>query len=284
MKKEEYFLKLNRAIDFVENNINNKIELHALSEYAFSSLSHFHRIFFFMTGFTLKDYIRQRRLSNAAIQLLKTNKSIIDIAHEIQFETPESFNKAFKKMYQLSPSEFRKQKPEFPVMRKLELEESESIRKPDNISLNFVFLAEQKVIGFKTNTTLENKQQTIDIPNFFAAVMKNELLKTISNVIDRQKIFGIYSNMTDEETFDYTVGLLVDKNLKQPDNLSIHVLPEAEYARFTVSGGPQELESAWRYIYGHWMPTSGRSRQKGFDFEIYYPDKTDIYIPMTPQD
>lgn len=53
--------------------------------------------------------------------------------------------------------------------------------------------------------------------------------------------------------------------------------------RFTVQGTPNELENAWRYIYGIWFPISGRSRQKGLDFEIYYPDKTDIYIPMTPQ-
>lgn len=280
MKKEEYYLRLNRAIDFVEANLDKKIELHAVSEYAFSSLSHFHRIFYFMTGLTLKDYIRQRRLSNAAIQLLKSNKSVINIAHDAQYETPESFNKAFKKAYQCSPSEFRKQKSEFQIMRKLELIQHDFVKQPDNISLTFVYLPKQLVMGFKTKTTLENNQQTIDIPKFFAEVMRNNLLEKIPNVSNKQNIFGVYSNMTDEEEFDYTVGLLVEEITHEIPTLSFHILPAAEYARFTVVGNPDKLENAWRYIYGSWMPASGRSRQKGLDFEIYYPDKTDIYIPM----
>ena len=86
--------------------------------------------------------------------------------------------------------------------------------------------------------------------------------------------------MSDEEEFDYTVGLLVENTTKNCRGYCAHTLPATEYARFTVKGNPSELENAWHYIYGIWMPTSESSRQKGYDFEIYYPNKTDIYIPM----
>lgn len=283
MKKEEYYLRLERAIDYIEKNLNQKIELGSISKHAFSSLSHFHRIFYFMTGITLKDYVRRRRLSNAAIQLLQSGKSIIDIAHETLYETPESFNKSFKKMYLFSPTEFRKKRPEFEITRKLELTPNEYVQPPKNISLNFVYLPEQIAAGFKIRTTLENNQQTKDIPKFFIKVMDSNLLLKIPNVLDNKKIFGIYSDMTDEEEFDYTVGLLAEKPVKNSSGICYHLLPATEYARFTVQGSADELENAWRYIYGAWFPTSGRSRQKGLDFEIYYPDKADIYIPMVSE-
>jgi len=105
------------------------------------------------------------------------------------------------------------------------------------------------------------------------------------NLSDDQRIFGIYSDMTDDEEFDYTVGVLVEKNsMVNSEAYVYHLLPAMEYARFTVQGDPSKLADAWRYIYGSWMPSSGRSRQTGLDFEVYYPEKTDIYIPMRPDD
>lgn len=278
MKKEEYYFRLEKAIEFVEANLDKKIFLSSVSENAFSSLSHFHRIFYFMTGLTLKEYIRRRRLSNAAIQLISTNRTILDISLDAQFESPESFNRAFKKWFGFSPKEFRNQKPEFHVTQRILLAPHDQCIQPDNIILTFMYLPEQTVMGVKTRTTLENNQQTLDIPYFFEKVMKGNLLNMIPHVIDPKKWFGIYSNMSDEEEFDYTVGLLVDK-IEECD-YSTHTLPASEYARFTVQGDPNQLEAAWRYIYGAWMPNSGRSRQKGLDFEIYYPNKTDIYIPL----
>ncbi len=280
MKKEEYYRRLEKAIEFVESNLNNDISLSDVSKHAFSSLSHFHRIFYFMTGTTLKEYIRSRRLSYAAIELISTKKTIIDIAFEAQFDSPESFNKSFKKMFTFSPREFRKQKPEFQVVRRMELSQELNIDRPNNITLEYVYLPKQVIMGVKTRTTLENKQQTQDIPKFFHYVMESKLLTDIHNVIDHQKIFGIYSDMSDEEKFDYTVGLLVENTTLNCPRFSTHTLPASEYARFTVKGNPSELETAWQYIYGIWMLTSENSRQKGYDFEIYYPAKTDIYIPM----
>lgn len=283
MKKEEYYLRLSRALEFVEANLNNKIALSDISQFAFSSLSHFHRIFYFMTGITLKDYIRQRRLSNAGVQLLTSKKSIIDIAYEAQFESPESFNKSFKKMFQLSPRAFRNTKPEFTIMRKMEIIQHDYIKQPENISLQFVYLLTQNVVGFNTRTTFENSQHTTDIPHFFEKIMQNNSLSTIPNVIDHKKTFGVYTDMSDEEEFNYTIGYLVDNSANLNNNFSCHQLPRGEYAKFTIRGDLSVLESAWRYIYGLWMPTSGRTRQEGFDFEIYGTDHSEIYIPMTPQ-
>lgn len=283
MKKEEYITKLEKAIDYVESNLDKPISLSSVSLHAFSSLSHFHRIFYFMTGFTLKEYIRRRRLSNAAMQLISSKKSVIDMALDAQFESPESFNRSFKKMFGLSPTIFRNRKPEFQIMRRIDINSMmHELKQPANITMNFVYLYQQIIIGLKTRTTLENSQQTTDIPKFFEEVMEKNLLANILHVSDHQKIFGVYSDMSNEEEFDYTVGLSVAKPCDDLQKYSCHLLPMAEYARFSVQGDASKLENAWRYIYGSWMPNSGCSRLKGLDFEIYFPEKTDIYIPILP--
>lgn len=279
MNKDEYYKRLEQAINFIETNLNEDFTLTDVSKNAFSSLSHFHRIFYFMTGYSLKEYIRARRLSCAAMELISTSKSILEIALHAQFENAETFNKAFKKMFYESPSEFRKQKKEFNVVRKLHLQRNEVQALPQNMTLNFVFLPQQIVQGLKIHTTLENKQQTKDIPNFFMDVMQEKRLAAIRHN-NAQKIFGIYSNMTDEEEFDFTLGLLVNENSTLQEPYSLHILPASQYACFTVRGDPSQLEAAWQYIYGIWMPNSGKDRQAGLDFEIYYPDKIEIYIPM----
>jgi len=70
----DYYLRIQRAVDYIEEHLLEELTLADVSQAAFSSLSHFHRIFYFMTGFTLKDYIRKRRLSQAAIELMTSRK------------------------------------------------------------------------------------------------------------------------------------------------------------------------------------------------------------------
>ena len=89
--------------------------------------------------------------------------------------------------------------------------------------------------------------------------------------------------MNDDEDFDYAIGLLVQNAQKPLPSYVTYTLPRAEYARFTVTGSSLlELVAAWKYIYAYWMPFSGRSRQKGLDFEVYHQEKIEIYIPMKP--
>jgi AraC family transcriptional regulator len=284
MKKEEYFLRLERALQFIELNLNENISLQTVSKKAFSSLSHFHRIFFAMTGYSLKDYIRKRRLSNAALELVTSQKKVIDLALDAQFETPETFTRAFKKMFGMSPKEFRIQKKEFEIFRPLEIRLDHFFVEnlPQNMEFSFVFLEKQMVMAVKTRTTLENNKQVKDIPGFFKECLKKKLLNNIPS-IDDKKIFGIYADMNDDEDFDYAIGLLVQNTKKPLQNYVAYTLPRAEYARFTVIGNSvPELVAAWKYIYAYWMPFSGRARQKGLDFEVYHQEKIEIYIPMKP--
>lgn len=99
---------IKKSIEYIEHNLNNKIELKDLADKVFLSKYHFHRIFHTVVGESVADYIRKRRLMEAAHELLNTDNKIVDIAFKYQFNSQEVFTKAFKRLYGICPREFRR--------------------------------------------------------------------------------------------------------------------------------------------------------------------------------
>lgn len=100
-------MKIQNSIDFIEKNLCEEINLDNLARHAYISKFHFHRLFHRFTGEAVMQYIRKRRLAEAARELNHTHETITDIALKYQFGSQESFSRAFKKMYGISPKEYR---------------------------------------------------------------------------------------------------------------------------------------------------------------------------------
>jgi AraC-like DNA-binding protein len=101
---------ITKAIHYIENHIIDDISIEEISSQAYSSGSHFQLIFHLVLGMPIGEYIRNRRLSLAAQDLLKPNSRIIDVAMWYQYDTQESFSKAFTRFHGVSPSKARQGK------------------------------------------------------------------------------------------------------------------------------------------------------------------------------
>lgn len=99
-----YVELINETINYIEDNITERLELHDISERFNISHFHFNRMFKTVTGTTLKQYILGRKLTYALEKLKLTRASVIDIAFETGFEYPETFSRAFKKQFGVSPA------------------------------------------------------------------------------------------------------------------------------------------------------------------------------------
>lgn len=277
-----HYNRIQNAVDFIEENLSKPISLTDVSKAAFSSLSYFHRVFYFMTGYTVKEYIRRRRLSQAAYQLHCTKLSIIDIALNAGYETPESFTRAFKKHYGISPRSFRQTNQEQMLFDKLDVlgiyAKQQKSAVDFTLDLDYVLYKQVSVKGFQTHTTMEGGQQAIDICNFANKIMtSNSLGKHFD--LNTTPIFGVYTNMSDENEFDYTIACLANACVKPSSKLVSHIIPTSQYAKFTLNR-MDRIKEAWHYIYGCWFSQNDKYRTQGFDFEIYHADTVDIYIPM----
>lgn len=100
--------RIQNSIDYIENNLNEKINLEHITDNAYTSKYHYLRIFHSVVGVPIMEYIRKRRLSEAAKELRESNVKVLDIALKYQFSSPEAFSRAFKAMFAVSPTVYRK--------------------------------------------------------------------------------------------------------------------------------------------------------------------------------
>ena len=117
----DYFQRIQQAVDFIEQNLTEPIHLNEVAQQAHCSLYHFHRIFHGMIVEAPKEYIRKRRLTEAVIELIATKQRIIEIAFKYQYQTPESFSRAFRKMFGENPGKYRKRKLPHIIVRKIDV-------------------------------------------------------------------------------------------------------------------------------------------------------------------
>ncbi len=111
--------RMNDAMNYIEDNLTNEIDYKAVARIAHCSEYHFKRMFSFLAGITLSEYIRRRRLSLAAFELQNRNKKIIEIAVKYGYNSPDSFTRAFQHLHGVTPSEARnsgKQLKAYPLM------------------------------------------------------------------------------------------------------------------------------------------------------------------------
>lgn len=286
-----YFDRIENAIQFIEENLTNDIMLTEVAEKACFSLYHFHRIFHCITGTTLKEYIRKRRLSEAALEVLYSNKKIIEIAFRYQYETPETFSRAFKQFFGKSPRDYKKDKSNGHYFKPYKLNKHTFIKGDMSMEPQIKSVPSFKVVGYKIDTTSVDGKNFEDIPKFWQKILQNDcsLLREIKDVINPEISYGICSNMKEDGSFNYIIGFEVSTSKRATEKMHIETIPEAKYAVFTAKGQmPESIQSAVKYAYGEWLPKSGYELTSTADFELYdearmvNPKSTecDIYIPI----
>ena len=103
----DWIIGLQKAIDYIEDNLTETIDYEMVAAQSFSSSYHFQRVFSILCGFTIGEYIRNRRLSLAGMELAKSDAKVIDVALKYGYESPDSFARAFQKFHGILPSQAR---------------------------------------------------------------------------------------------------------------------------------------------------------------------------------
>ena len=109
-KNMEWVKGLQKAIDYIEDHITEDIDYAEIAKQAYSSSFHFQRVFHIICGYSIGEYIRNRRLSLAGTDLSSGNEKVIDIALKYGYNSPESFSRAFTKFHGITPVQAKNEK------------------------------------------------------------------------------------------------------------------------------------------------------------------------------
>lgn len=289
-----YYTYIRDTIDFIEENLCEQLSLELISARLYFSPYHFHRVFHYLTGIAVMEYVRKRRLSLSVNWLATTDESIIDIAFKLQYQSPEAYTRAFKRSFGLSPSECRVKKKcdHLKILERLgEHQMTAMVFKGDiEMQPTMKFKPEFRVVGYELDTSKSNTT----IPEFWNTYLSNDWPSTIPNWIDpaRWIDLGICHNWKEDGSFKYLLGMEVTSFDNAPSGSVCKTFPSATYAVFTTPQVPRDvfvssIGKTWDYIFKVWLHQSEYEIAEGPQFELYdercqahIDSQIDIYIPV----
>ena len=229
---------IENAINYIEMNLDDELDYAVIAAQAYSSEYHFQRMFSYITGFTLGEYIRNRRLSLAAKDIMQGQK-IIDVAFKYDYDSPDSFAKAFKIFHGILPSEIKGKDVklvEFPPLKLPELQKTSS-----GIIFRIKEIRTYELIGFKkyfygSPSGVAREVQERELLTTTRA--KQWLLRGAASNIETE--FFVLSNITDKG-YDFFVAYELDKydieDLYNPTVSGINFVDQFGFEQITVSSG-----------------------------------------------
>lgn len=285
---------MNRAMSYIEEHLTEEIDYSEISRIAYCSEYHFKRMFSFLSGISLSDYIRRRRLTLAALDLKDRHLRIIDVAVKYGYGSADSFSRAFHSMHGILPSEARNENIQLKAYPRMTFQLS--IKGGCEMNYRIVEKAQFKLVGFKKRVPIVFQGVNPEIAKMTELLTPNVIkqLKSISNV----EPIGIISASTNfsekrmEETgeLDHYIGVATSKNENvEFDELEIDASTWAVFE--SIGPFPETLQNVWGRIYSEWFPSSGYEAVKGP--EILWnesPDtsnpqyRSEIWIPVKKKD
>lgn len=279
---EEYVKRMLKVLIYIEENIDEDLNMEGLAKIACYSPFHFHRVFHAIVGETVHQYVKRLRIQRASGRLRYSKKPITEIALDSSYDTPSAFTKAFKQFMGMTPKNYRALFTAVNIMTK-QIKELPMI-KPDKIDKNLPDLNLLFARGYGSYTTQSPEIAWQKIKSF---VKQNNL------DLSKLRCFGISHDnpdVTSEDKLRYDAAILAPQGIKEEGEIGRQVLKGGKYAIFTLHGY-RELDEKIDNIFLKWLPDS----QETFDetrtvFSEYFnmewfetePEKliTKLHIPL----
>jgi len=281
------------AVILIEDNLKTVLSLDEIAEKLCISKFHLHRLFRAITGTPLMSYVRGRKLTSSLSDLLANKLKIIDIAYEYHFEYEQSYQRAFKQLFGLTPSDFRQRSCELAIVPRIDTSLLNDISKGILISPWYCTKSQFYLAGIRT---LINHQENYDsaTANTSALDFYYKQRFALNNVINDHIYYGLITYY-DFITADYYMpSVEVSVPFDSNSIFTCQTIDRSDYAVFRYIGlhSPEELtikllHEVYELIDTVWLPKttfkpSGRYHFERINQRICRKDycEVDIYFPI----
>lgn len=270
----------NETINYIESVLDNEIDEDEITRLSTYSYPMFSRLFSILTDITLSEYIRSRKLTEAAVLLRDTDIKVIDIAMKYGYESSDSFGTAFKKFHGITPSEVRNGKP-FKIVSRVQLVLSVRGGRSMNITI-------QKKNSFTVAGRNEQNINSSLCPSIWEKLYEKYSHDELASLGEGQSV-GVCHDVENPSIINYIAGYIVtDVDKVKSMGLDILEIKEAEYAIVELTGSvPECIRNGWKYAMEVFFPEHGYVHSGSPDFEYYYEGdvdskdyKMELWIPI----
>ena len=271
----------NNTIDYLETVLDDEIDEKKVTQLSGYSYSMFSRLFSILTETTLSEYLRSRKLTEAAVILRDTDEKIIDVAFKFGYESSDSFGTAFKTFHGFTPSEVRNGKP-FKLVSRVQLALSVRGGRSMNITI-------QKKKAFTVAGINKQSINSSLCPSVWDTLYEKYSHDELASLGSGQRV-GICHDVENPSTINYMAGYIVTGADKARSmGLDVLEVEEAEYAVVELIGSvPDCIHNGWKYAMEVFFPEHGYVHSGKPDFEYYYEGdmhsndyKMELWIPIT---
>ncbi|MDQ0602098.1 AraC family transcriptional regulator [Streptomyces canus] len=250
--------RLNQAMEYIEDRLDQRIEAADVARTALTSEYHLRRLFSALAGMPLSEYIRRRRLTIAGAEVLAGDRTLLEIAVRYGYTSGEAFARAFRAMHGVGPGEARRTGAALESQPRL----SFRLTVEGNSSMRYRIVEkdEFRVVGRKVRVPLVHEGMNPAIADFIRG-LGQETLRRIEELSDQepQGILGVSDNLDPSRAegteLDYYHGVV--SGAPVPDDMEALTVPAGTWAVFENSGPfPQALQYLWRDVFTQWFPSN----------------------------
>lgn len=278
----EWIERLNSAISYIEEHLTETVDYEKLGRIACCSAYHFQRMFTYMAGIPLSEYIRRRKMSLAAVDLQAGRDKIIDIAAKYGYQSPTAFNRAFQSVHGIAPSAVRNEGT--PVRIYPPLTFQIIIKGVEAMQYRIETREAFRVVGISCPMERDVEKNFMQVPKLWQEAVMNGTIPKLIGLMEGAPmgILGVCACCGNEE-WKYYIAV---SSTKHSEELEEYTVPAFTWAVFPGSGEcPGAIQELERRIVTEWLPASGYEYADGPDVELYLsPDsknaRFEVWIPV----
>lgn len=264
----EWLERLNQAMAYLEDHLEEEADLGRMAQIACCSAFHFQRMFSYIAGVPLSEYIRRRKMTRAAFDLQSSDQRVVDIAVKYGYDSPTSFNRAFQNVHGIAPSEARRPgmvlKAYPPISFKI------SIKGETEMNYRIEQKAAFRIVGVKEHYQMSIEENFAQIPMFWQKTGQTGAIGQVCSLMN-QEPFGVMGVSTCMNGKDFDYYIAVASNCEVPEGMVEYTVPASTWAIFTCIGPmPTAIQALQSRIVSEWLPSSGYEYANAPDIELYF--------------
>ncbi|MEY8523118.1 AraC family transcriptional regulator [Lachnospiraceae bacterium 38-10] len=277
----EWVERLNQSMRYIEEHLTDEIDMEQLGRIACCSAYHFQRMFTYMAGMTLAEYIRKRKMSLAAVDLQGGDSKVIDIAEKYGYSSPTAFNRAFQGVHGIAPSALRGEGVAVKSFPPITF--SISVKGAGELNYRIETKEAFRIVGISEPLFQEIENNFMIVPSMWQKAAADGTIGKLAGMMDTPPmgLLGV-SACSEAEEWKYFIAV---SSAKEHGEFEEYIVPASTWAVFPGEGTNQSVQELERRIVTEWLPDSGYEYANAPDIEVYINSdpadaKYEVWIPV----